>query len=614
MFVDNVADHIRDLRSLAKNIGPDGRQLTIIGTERTNEWNVSCASLSSLVTRSYELRYLAEPEIDRLLALLAKHRALGTLENASSEERRKAFVEHAGRQLLVALHEATRGIPFEDIIVDEFNTIIPQEAQQLYLTVCVLNRLNVPVRAGLIARIHGIHFEHFRERLFQPLEHVVNTRYDPILRDYLYYARHPQIAEIVFDRILTNSEQRFNAYLNCLTHMNIDYDVDRKAFRQMIRGRSLLEVLCSHELIKQIYSVAKDCAGNDAYLLHQMALYEMHRPNGNLRQCGELLKEAQGCTPHDRSIKHSMAEYYLKCAEGARSDLEAERCFDQAAGLCSDLKRRATEDSYAHHTLAKIELLRLKRALESDEGSESDLENMLKRIEQNLADGLQKFPGDSHLLGAEASLATFLADSDRALRALEKAFSANPRNAYIASRLARCYDRTGSRDKAEDTLKKAIEAKRDDKSLHFAYARLLMESPRQSSDNVLYHLKRAFAPGDTNYHAQLLYGRQLFIAGEDESRKIFHELAKARVSSELRDELLYELGDVYHGQIVRLEATYCFIERDGRNDWIFAHRYNIDENIWNVLIRGKRVKFHIAFSFRGPGAYDVAVDSSEFEE
>ena len=170
-------------------------------------------------------------------------------------------------------------------------------------------------------------------------------------------------------------------------------------------------------------------------------------------------------------------------------------------------------------------------------------------------------------------------------------------------------------DKAEDTLKKAIEAKRDDKSLHFAYAKLLLESPGHSSDNVLYHLKRAFAPGDTNYQAQLLYGRQLFVAGEiEESRKIFRDLTKARVPSELRDRLLYELDDVYHGQIVRLEAAYCFIERDGRNDWIFAHRYNIDERTWKSLIRGKRVMFHIAFSFRETGAYAVMLDPSECEE
>ena len=128
-----------------------------------------------------------------------------------------------------------------------------------------------------------------------------------------------------------------------------------------------------------------------------------------------------------------------------------------------------------------------------------------------------------------------------------------------------------------------------------------MESPGQSRENVLYHLKRSFAPGDANYQAQLLYGRQLFIAGEsDESRKVFGDLAKAKVPSELRDGLLYTLDDVYHGQIVRLEATYCFIERDGPNDRIFAHRRNIDEGTWKSLMGRKGVMFRIAFNFRGP--------------
>jgi hypothetical protein len=95
------------------------------------------------------------------------------LERLNPDERRKELEEHAGRQLLVALHEATLGIPFETIPVDEYHHITPFEAQRLYQTVCVLNRLNVPVRAGLIARVHGIPFEEFKHRFFAPLEHVV---------------------------------------------------------------------------------------------------------------------------------------------------------------------------------------------------------------------------------------------------------------------------------------------------------------------------------------------------------------------------------------------------------------------------------------------------------
>jgi hypothetical protein len=39
------------------------------------------------------------------------------------------------RKILVALHEATMGKRFEEIVEDEFNNVVPREARQIYLTV-----------------------------------------------------------------------------------------------------------------------------------------------------------------------------------------------------------------------------------------------------------------------------------------------------------------------------------------------------------------------------------------------------------------------------------------------------------------------------------------------
>ena len=160
-------------------------------------------------------------EIEQLLTLLETHKALGTLSTLSRPEQVAALSEKAGRQLLVALYEATFGESFADILVDEFNHVEPFDAQRLYLTVCVLNRLKVPVRAGVIARIHGIPFSEFKSRLFFPLEHVVFTEPDPVTRDFVYRARHTQIADIVFQRILSNTEERFDLYIKCLKALNV---------------------------------------------------------------------------------------------------------------------------------------------------------------------------------------------------------------------------------------------------------------------------------------------------------------------------------------------------------------------------------------------------------
>lgn len=609
LFVDNASERVREITNLIQQVGELGSLLTIVTAERINEWNVSCSSLSSYVTNEYTLRYLSESEIDDLLELLEKHNTLGTLSSASPEERKAAFVERAGRQLLVALYEATMGKKFEDIVLDEFNGITPHEAQQLYLTICVLNRVGVPVRANLISHIHGLRFEEFKERLFSPLEHIVHTKHDPVLRDYLYRARHPHIAEIVFERALPKAEDRYDAYVRCLQHMNDAYDVDRKALRRLLRGRSLIDVLASHELIEKVYVVAEQRMGDDTFLLHQMALYEMHRANGSLRRVGELLTTANKRNPSDLSIQHSLAEYYVKLADESESTLEQKRCLKEATAICSSLKSR-TDDSYAYHTLSKVGLVELKLALEKDTESDSALELMLRSLENNLTEGLQRFPGDSHLLSAEADLASLLNLSSKAQEALETAFNANPRNGFIASQLARIHKESGKTDAAKSVLRKAIEANRNDRRLHFGYAQLLVDDGESNYDEIVYHLERSFAPGDTSFQARLLLGREHYVANQfEKSKEVFRELSKMRAPAEVRNRLYRPLETEFTGTVTKVEATYCFIERAGTNDWVFAYRDNVDDEVWRQLMPNTGVKFKIGFTFGGTSAFDIGLSS-----
>ena len=612
LFVDDAADRVRELQSLANNIGPEGRHLTVIIAERINEWNMSCADISPLVTNNYELKYLSSKEIDTLLSLLEQHRTLGTLEKVGLDGRRLAFAERAGRQLLVALHEATLGRRFEDIIEDEYSQIKPIEAQRIYLTISVLNRLNVPVRASIIYRIHGIPYEDFKQRLFAPLEHIVYAELDPIVRDYMYRARHPHIADIVFERILKNQEERYDAYIKCLKQLNIDYSSDHRAFREMVKGRILLDLFPNHDLVRNIYEIANTQVKNDAHLLHQMAIYEMHRPNGNLHECSTLLNQAASLAPYDLSIKHSIAEHYLRNADTARTPLERDKLLNDAYDISLSLIKSKTVNSYGYHTLVKIGLKKLKYVLGKKESivSHSEVEEIVKKIENNLSDGLQQFPGDPYLLNEDAQLGIILSDDSRVLGSLHEAFAANTRNSFLAIRLAQCYRSKRDLNKAKEILEKALDANQNERRLHYTYSKLLLELQSIPGDLIAYHLQRAFTPGDTNYDAQLLYGRQLFMNGDREgSKAIFRQLSNAKVGSEQRDKLLYPLEQAFRGQVERVEASYCFIARDGLNDCIYAHRNNIKENVWKVLIVGKRVSFRIAFSLRSPNAYDVELES-----
>ena len=606
LFVDDLCGRASEIGQTIQSTRAANVPLTIIGAARTNEWNTLSGSLPNYVSDEYELRYLSEPEIDQLLKLLEKHDALYRLEQLPFDQRRQEFIERAGRQLLVALHEATRGKPFEEIVCDEYKNITPARAQEIYLSVCVLFRLNVPVRAGIISRLYGVTFEDFKTQFLQPLEEVVCTLYDPVTKDYAYTARHPHIADILFEAILRSPERRFAEYLKGLQHLDIDYSADRKAFNQMIRGRNLQDMFPDHNMVMDIFAIAGQVAGDDAVLYHQMALYEINRDNGNLREAGRLLQKATDIAPGNSSIKHSMAELAFRNAREAATALQKDKHLDEATAICHQLKR-TSRGTHPHHTLVKIGVYRLKLALEDDGGvTDSQIEEMLTEVEGALNVGLQINPEDSYLLSAEAELASVLTETTRAEKALAKAFDANPRNAFIASSLARIYQDSNRLDEARATVKRALEARNTDRRLHYRYGQLCMQIGDTSDDDLLYHFKRAYSPGDKNYDAQLLHARQVHILeGWQASRPLFEQLDNAYLPLATKRQIRYPLPELLHGRVSRLEATYCFIQIDGTGNRVYAHESGTKDELGRDIVSNTRVTFRVGFSMLGASAFDV---------
>jgi len=238
-----------------------------------------------------------------------------------------------------------------------------------------------------------------------------------------------------------------------------------------------------------------------------------------------------------------------------------------------------------------------------------DLADVVKTVEQHLSDALQRFPNESYILDAEAQFADITSDEPRILAALQKAFDMNPRSTYLATRLTSCYRAQDNLEDAKAILIRALDANRSDKRLHYAYARLLMDIGEMDGTELAYHLHRSYTVGDSNYDAQILYGRQLMINGDLEgSRRIFNELNKFRVSASLRNACLYPLKEVFTGEIARKEAGYCFVNRDGINDWIYAHISDFDNQAWESLCIGSRISFRIGFSLRGTRACDIQIE------
>ena len=524
---------------------------------------------------------------------------LGRLADLNHEQRLEALTEKAGRQLLVALHEATLGKPFETIVRDEYNNVSPVQAQQMYLTVCFLNQFSVPVRASIIARMHGIPFERFKAEFFGPLEGLVTTVIDRITRDYVYTARHPHIAEIVVRSVLEDREQLYDAILKHVSFLNPSYKNDRIALSRLLNGRTLLNLFPDHQMVSQIYTSAIKVIGEDPFILQQCANYEMNRPNGNLTQAAKWLNRAIELAPASKTIKHTLAELYFRKAESAVHQLECTKYLDDAAGICNELKRRMDE-AYPYYTLIKIGACRIRDAVLDPSVNDANLENLVRSTEKELAEGLQRFPNNSQLKAAEADLAAALEQSDRIFRRLKKAFELNPRNNYIAMRLARHYAAQGQFDEAIKTLRTVLDARPGEIRLNYAYAKLLVDSGAHNNDEILYHAERAYTPGDMNYDGQFLHARQLFVMGKTrESRPLFTRLRHARIDPAAKRTPRMPMPGTFTGVIDKLEVTYARIRRDGDGEWVFINRENIAPPLWNALSLGTNLQFEIWFSMYG---------------
>ncbi len=615
LFVDRVALVRDELRKLLDSSRSQSIPLTIVGAERDNEWNIYCEHLERFLHQEFPVRYLSEREIQALLNLLEHHNALGLLKNLSPEDRTRKFIEGAERQLLVALHEATLGVPFEEIIVDEFRRIEPAAARNLYLDICALHQFDAPVRVGLISRAAGIRFEEFQEELIQPLENVVHVVKDNHRRDVYYRSRHQHVAEIVFNQMLPSPEDKFDLLARLIEAMNIDYSSDLETFSRLIKGRGIADMFPSIELGRLFYDRAQETMPNDSFVWHQRAVFEIQHGGGSLVQAEEAATHAFKLNSTSRSIQHTQAEIARRMANDTDDPLRKRslRRFTREK-LGGNIRQPSEYDLYTRARLAIDEFKELSNSLIVSDNTKppNDFVKAAKETETVIQRGLQIFPESSQLLAAEATFRECIAQTDRAKTALERAFNLNPRQDWLAVWLSRMYQESGDVENCKRVLKTCLEVNPSSKLAHLEMGRVLIASGE--NDAAIDHLRRGFTKGDNNFEAQFWYARELFLQGQyDKAGVLFtalHDKAPGRFRTQAaaiaeRDGITI----MYDCRVERKEEGYAFLKLYPFPKIIFASRADSDPSEWDKLSTRARGKCSLAFNRRGARAISISLAS-----
>lgn len=614
LFVDKVSFHISEVISLIKRGTSSNLKLTIISSERGNEWNMECEPLHSYVSREYKLPYLKEKEIKDLLDKLERFQCLGLIKDLAREKQEEAFRSKAGRKILVALYEVTMGKSFEDIVFDEYNNIEPEQARLIYRTICALNRLGVSVRTGIIHRIFGVPFEIFKQKFFSPLENIVQVINPSNNDDYAYQARHPLIAEFVFARTMLTEEDREDLYFDLIDSLDIGYSSDKKAYREIIKAKNLMSLFNDPLVVRRIYDSAKQIGEFDDYYHQQIAIFEMKRKNPNFRLAEQHLDIAAEIAPYNPTINHTRSELELQKARGG-NDLERERFLSRAREYALNNIRSGYDNnnSHSYHTLCKVHLEKISTILNAQTIDEKTLKELIKEFVTTLHSGLQKYPNSEFLLEAESKLSSLLNDNKGAIASLEKAFNKNSASTFISIALSKAYIKNDDVPKARGIMEKVLEYYPADKVCNGRLAKIITDFYPQDNDLAEYYWRRSFTEGDSNVENQFWYARQLYINKKYEDSKHYFAITRRKnispeVKSKIRgpifgkDGVLLQLG----GAIVRKDDSYCFVRDFASGEGAFLHKKNItDPLLWDQLRIDTQILYNLGFNYSGASAFNA---------
>jgi tetratricopeptide (TPR) repeat protein len=434
---------------------------------------------------------------------------------------------------------------------------------------------------------------------------------DDVTRDYVYRPRHSHIADIVFERVLTDVQERFDEYVRLISALDVDYNSDREAFRKLLNGKHLISLFKDPQMIRQLYRIGRERNKEDSpMLMQQEAIFEMTSSGGSLDTAESLLRIAHDSARggHTKAaIAHSLAVLALIKAKRAKEPLERQKLRSEARKIALELSTRLPISSYPFTTLIQIDLDELSVFME--QGDETLIERKIKETEKSISRAVQNFSDDTFILDAEARFAEMVNKSPKALEALRKAFSSNKRSPYIALRLAKMYEKEGLSDRAIETLIECLEENQNDKIVNFNLAMLMMRHKKGSQSEVKHFLRRAFTEGDTNYTAQFYYARFLYLEGHrTDAMQIFTKLSDAPVDIRMKKggkAPIVDENDIavrFSGAVHQVESSYSFVLRDGPQDRLFAHCLNSEPLFWNTLKAQQRITFEIAFNYRGPVA------------
>jgi hypothetical protein len=330
--------------------------------------------------------HLEDPDIELLLTALEANNRLGILKPLSHGDRVGRIRQNCGRELLVAMFEATTGERFEVKLGDEFNQLEPEQ-KLIYAIVGIATDL----RAFLL-----------RDEVLMASGDLSNTSLyalDRLIAGGLVYQdrgrhrlRHRRIAELVVGR-LRNSAELLEPYRGLLRTMSTRY----RTHGVRSREHRLFTALVSHTRIGHTFSVddarslyqdlEASCADDYHYWL-QRGSFEVQFASLSLARTW-LAQAKAGDGADDFRVRAEWGYYLLKSARTNPTATDAPDRLAEGKQILEDCIQAYRDDTHASHIYGSQVLGWARSAPLSDEERALELRGAIAIVRA----GVDEHPG-----------------------------------------------------------------------------------------------------------------------------------------------------------------------------------------------------------------------------
>ncbi len=352
---------IDDLDVFGNQAGPflaelltDNEGLTVAVTVRATRYESLNLErlLDAVPFTQVSIPHLEDSDIDLLLDALTRAQRLGRLRGRQREDQVGAFEREAGRQLLVAMIQATSGERFDEKVNRECRDLDPETAL-MYAVVALASAERHQLTRHQILLACGDSSNAALNRL----QNLVNQHLFVAGQGGRIRLRHRVVAQKAVDYF--HSQRQLSEPIRGLLFA-LSSGIDRARYPRDRDGRLLVRMMnhewlirhlpANQQAVRSAYDAIEPLVGWDYHYWLQRGSFEVEV--GDLQLAQNFLEQARALAPEDYRVQTEWAYMVIKRAVQNSTAPDARDRVDEALGELEDaVLRRGQQDSYPAHVM-----------------------------------------------------------------------------------------------------------------------------------------------------------------------------------------------------------------------------------------------------------------------